>query len=461
MAGSSYTELLCSTRGSIVLLLWLGNVSLFLSRTNISVAIIYMFPTNERLEGYLLAAFYVGYCFQTLGGWVAARFGAKSVLIGAVAAWSAATLLTAVYGTSVPALFALRAVVGLSEGCNYPSQMQLVSVWVPSDERATAWSVMSTGESVGTILALLGGPFVVHAFGWPAVFWLSGGLGALWLVLFAALGASSPSICTRISQRELQRIVASRPPREPIVRTPWKAFARSSSFRAVVATHCCYNWSCYFSLSWTTKFFASAYSSDYSSLGLLSVLPYLLGFVVAAVAGRASDLLEARCGLSSNAVRKLFNTLGMAGSSLSFAALALVAPGGGGDGHAPGKLAAAALLTLAVGVGTFAASAGYWACFVDLSPRHSQVLLAISNSLASLPGVGAGILTGRLLDQTHDDWKLMFFIAAGVQAAGALIFLAFADLREQHFDGGAEGAAGRAEPLLVNDGDAPATGERA
>ena len=69
------------------------------------------------------------------------------------------------------------------------------------------------------------------------------------------------------------------------------------------------------------------------------------------------------------------------------------------------------------------------------SHTHIQVLLAISNSIASIPGVGAGVLTGQLLGATKDDWRLMFSIAAAVQAAGALIFLCFADVCEQNFDG--------------------------
>ena len=69
-----------------------------------------------------------------------------------------------------------------------------------------------------------------------------------------------------------------------------------------------------------------------------------------------------------------------------------------------------------------------------LSHTHIQVLLAISNSIASIPGVGAGVLTGQLL-VPRDDWRLMFSIAAAVQAAGALIFLCFADVCEQNFDG--------------------------
>ena len=290
----SCVELLLSARGSILLLLWLCNVSLYLSRSNISVAILSMYPNNEDVEGELLAAFYCGYCFQTIGGVLAARYGGKPVLVGAVFAWSMASGMTALLGTNRAALFALRAVVGLAEGCNYPSQMEIISLWVPYDERATAWALMSTGESVGTILALLGGPFLVQAAGWPSIFLVSGGLGGLWVALFTLLGSSSPSAHRFISRAEFETIVASRPPRPPIERTPWAAIFRCRPFLAVVATHCCFNWSSYFALSWTDKFFKSAFSVNYSSLGLLSVLPYLVLFAVSAAAGRAADMLESR-----------------------------------------------------------------------------------------------------------------------------------------------------------------------
>lgn len=207
---------------------------------------------------------------------------------------------------------------------------------------------------------------------------------------------------------------------------------------------------------------------DYSRLGLLSVAPYFAAFVLAAAAGRTSDWLEAKYGATANVTRKLFNTIGMLGSALSYAGVALVAPThtdvgnsatSSADGQSSGELAAAALLTLGIGVGACAASAGYWAAFVDISPTHSQVLLALSNSVASLPGVGAGLLTGQILRRTHDDWRLMFTIAAAVQAAGALIFVAGVDLAEQPFEphdqeaSEADGTAqrGRVQPLLVND----------
>ncbi|EOD24300.1 hypothetical protein EMIHUDRAFT_254804, partial [Emiliania huxleyi CCMP1516] len=64
-----------STRKSLILLLWLGDVCLYMGRTNVSVAIGAMF-SSDAAEGRMLAAFYCGYfAFQTPAGWLASRFG--------------------------------------------------------------------------------------------------------------------------------------------------------------------------------------------------------------------------------------------------------------------------------------------------------------------------------------------------------------------------------------------------
>ena len=77
------SSLLCSTRGTVVLLLWLCNVGLYIARTNISVAVLWMYgkKSNDALEGRMLAAFYVGYSLcQVPGGYLATHFGGKRVL---------------------------------------------------------------------------------------------------------------------------------------------------------------------------------------------------------------------------------------------------------------------------------------------------------------------------------------------------------------------------------------------
>ena len=76
------------------------------------------------------------------------------VLTTGVLIWSAATFLCIPafkHNPKAPALLVLgRVVIGMAEGCNYPSQQGIVSKWIPQDEMTTAWNLLTVGEAVST-----------------------------------------------------------------------------------------------------------------------------------------------------------------------------------------------------------------------------------------------------------------------------------------------------------------------
>ena len=469
-------------RRQLILLLWMCDICLYMARTNVSVAIGKMF-TNDSLEGELLSAFYWGYAiFQVPAGWLAARVGAKRVLGTAVIVWSIASMLCALIGKNVPVLFALRVITGMAESCSYPSMAQLVSVWVPYEERGTAWALITSGESIGTILMLLLGPFLVNSYGWPSVFWVSGATGLCWTLLFVVLATADPSNHPFISTAERVHITASRPPPLPIITTPWRAIFSNRPFLATVATHVFYNWTFYIGLSWIDKFLKSSYHPSTEALALSSIVPYIALFFCGSASGVVADALEQQLRLSPTTARKLVNTSGFAGGAAGFFALSFVAPVGGSSPR--GSLAVATLcLSVAIGLGGFGASAGYmrpsdafiplqprpslpspclshpwmpcvryWANFADLSPRHGQILLSISNSIASVPGIIGNNLTGKLLSSTHDNWALIFRISAGSLLLGVFPFALFSSSVDQRFDETQAGALA-AKLLVLDDED--------
>jgi len=401
-----------------------------------SVAVLSMYGDDE-IEGNLLSAFYWGYAISMIPlGIIAQQRNAKMLLLAAVLVWSASSAAVTLVGSSrdaVPGIFALRVLVGMSEAANYPCQMQLLSVWAPYSERSRFWSFTATGEAIGTILALGAGPAVVDQLGWRYIFYGSALAGGVWAIFFAALTASHPERHSRISRSELVYIQLSRPPRPPPASTPYKRMLSNRPFLATIVTHCSYNWGYYVGLSWVSKFFDSKYGVDYEQLGLLSIAPYIVLFGTTSLSGIVADGLENRCGLTATRARKLVNSVGMGGGAVGFALLAIVC---GSAGPLPSSRAygAAICLSVATGMGGFAASAGYWASFVDLSPRHSQVLLAVSNAIASIPGIIGVSLTGAILDSSGDDWRYIFIIAGAVEAFGALVFLFFSEARDQRFD---------------------------
>ena len=170
-----------------------------------------MFKDPAR-QGVLLSAFYAGYTVsQVPGGWLAKRHGPYAVLSVAVLLWSTVTIATIYFGTVPSILFILRFLVGCAEGVNYPCQMQLNANWAPHNERSRTWAFGMAGESIGTIMALIGGPYLIHEYdSWKAVFVVSGLAGYTWLAIFLLLGSSKPENHKFISDLELRYIIQNR-----------------------------------------------------------------------------------------------------------------------------------------------------------------------------------------------------------------------------------------------------------
>ncbi|XP_056439412.1 sialin [Gadus chalcogrammus] len=83
---------------------------------------------------------------------------------------------------------------------------------------------------------------------------------------------------------------------------------------------------------------------------------------------------------------------------------------------------AVTLLCVSATVGGISA-AGVFINQIDIAPRYAGVLLGITNTFGTIPGVLAPIVTGYLTeDHTLTGWRNVFWVSAGVNALGALIF---------------------------------------
>ncbi|MFM7065673.1 MAG: MFS transporter [Gammaproteobacteria bacterium] len=125
-----------------------------------------------------LGAYAIG---QLLSGPFVARLGTRRALAWAAALWSLAAMGHAL-AAGFLGLFVARALLGLTEGPNYPTAMRAVAEWFPRAERSLAAGWVSAGTGLGLILAppLAGG--LAAAFGWQAAFLVPGAFGLLWVV---------------------------------------------------------------------------------------------------------------------------------------------------------------------------------------------------------------------------------------------------------------------------------------
>jgi ACS family sodium-dependent inorganic phosphate cotransporter len=141
------------------------------------------FSMDDR--GIVLGAFFPGYVLtQVLGAELARHFGGRRVLFAIVTAWSTLTLITPSCSGTTATLVGCRFVLGLAEGMAEPAIYHIVAASVPKDRRGISISALACGNQIGALLAFLTCPFMIKWWGWPSVFYLFGGLGYLWCVVW-------------------------------------------------------------------------------------------------------------------------------------------------------------------------------------------------------------------------------------------------------------------------------------
>ncbi|KAH1021983.1 hypothetical protein HUJ04_011459 [Dendroctonus ponderosae] len=175
---------------------------------------------------------------QAFAGYAAKRFGAKWFLIGAIFVQSMLSLLTPLtaallgsYGMCVS-----RALQGTCQGFVFPSVTHQLTQWVPPNERSRLGSVIFGSAPLGTVVAMLvTGVISAGWYGWPLVFYLYGVVGLGWCILFAFLGANSPSSHSSISKEEKYYIEQSlgHIGDKPTNKVPWKKIFTSIPLWAV------------------------------------------------------------------------------------------------------------------------------------------------------------------------------------------------------------------------------------
>ncbi len=405
-------------RYTVILLFALGTALCYIDRVNISIAIIPLARDkgyDDAARGLILSAFFWGYIWlQMLGGWLADRFGGKRVLMAGVAIWSLATALTPPAASiSFGVLLATRAMLGVGEALNFPAVHSVAARWTLVTERARAISFHFSGVTLGTMVALLVSPAIVLAFGWPAVFYISGALGLLWLVAWQLKAADSPEECPGMTTGEMATIAAGRPEISLAPSIPWVAILSEPAVWAIVIAHLCNNFGFYILLLWLPSYLSHNFHVPMTRLGELSVIPYAVAFSMQNVAGWLADTLQKR-GMSLTAVRKVLQ-----GSAFFLGALPLLALP-----MATSAGVAVLLVTLSIG-GSALGSGAFAVNHLDVAPRYAGILMGLSNTFATIPGIIGVAATGFILQRTG-SFSAIFYLTAMVYTAGLVCYVAMA-----------------------------------
>ncbi|XP_073531667.1 sialin isoform X1 [Phyllobates terribilis] len=443
----------CSARYNLAVLALLGFFMLYALRVNLSVALVDMvnstsseqvnqsanvcpdhsvlpskphnstgkkYDWNADTQGWILGSFFYGYILtQIPGGYIAGRIGGKLLLGFGILGTAVFTLLTPLAADlGAGYLIAVRALEGLGEGVTFPAMHAMWSSWAPPLERSRLLSLSYAGAQLGTVVSLPLSGLICYYMDWIYVFYIFGALGILWFILWLCIVSDTPQTHRSISDSEREYILSAL--KHELSRdtdVPVCAMLKSLPLWAIVVAHFSYNWTFYTLLTLLPTYMKEILRFNAQENGFLSALPYFGCWLCMILTGYVADLMRERLNFSTVVVRKIFNTLGMIGP-----AVFLLAAGYTGCDYT----LAVVFLTLSTTLGGFSMS-GYNINHLDIAPSFAGLLLGITNTFATIPGmVGPVIAKALTHENTVEQWQIVFYIAAAINIFGAIFFAAFA-----------------------------------
>ncbi|OWF55374.1 sialin-like isoform X2 [Mizuhopecten yessoensis] len=379
------------------------------------------FDWDKSTRSTMLASFFYGYiCTQVLGGWLSDRFGGRRVLGYTTLFAAICTLLTPVCArASVPLIYVLRVLLGLATGVSFPAMQSIWGRWAPPFERSKLVSVSYLGTMFGNIATFASsGVLCDYGFdnGWGSIFYITGGLTFLWVLMWFYVSADSPQEHRRISAVEREHIVSSIEynTTKRTAKVPWKDLMKSRAMWACLTAHVCNNWTNYTLLTSLPAFMKAVLKFDIKQNGVLSAVPYLCSAFSGFLAGQTADVIRSRKILSTTATRRLYQVSAFVGAGVFSVA----------TGFATCEHRDMAVIFLSIAVMfTGLCRAGYVVNHVDFAPKYAGTLYGITNTAATVPGMVAPIVAGALTpNDTQAEWRNVFYVCAAFDLFGALVF---------------------------------------
>ncbi len=287
-------------RTILVLGTFLLSLLLYVDRTCISLAkedvTKELGLTNEHWA-WVLAAFAFGYAlFQTPGGMMADRFGARVVLTTVVTVWSIFTGLTAL-AWNLTSLLLIRFLFGAGEAGAFPGMAKVVYSWIPIPERGLVKGINFSGSRFGAALAMPGIAWMIHLIGWKLSFVVLMITGFVWAYLWWRWFRDEPADHKGLSKHELDHILANRQqsntgPTAPPVKT--LALFKSGNLWLMMVQYFASNFTFFFSLTWLYPFVKAKYNLTSVDAGFYAMAPLLAGAVGNIFSGWLVDALYRR-----------------------------------------------------------------------------------------------------------------------------------------------------------------------
>jgi len=284
---------------------------------------------------------------------------------------------------------------------------------MPAHERARTLALNFSGMYLGTVVALIFSPLIIARLGWPALFYLSGAAGVVWVATWSIKAADGPpDLLPRTEEQTAEDDTGCDPAHHHTVPSssrpasiPWLAIAGEPAVWAISLAHFCSNFGFNILLLWLPTYLHHTFGVTVSRVGIYSLVPWAASFAVVNTGGWVADAMLVRR-VSVGLTRKVMQSI-----AFGLGALPLLAVP-----RASSPAAATALLTLSAAASGLGQSA-YGVNHLDVGPEYAGVLMGISNSIATIPGI-VGVAIAGFIVQATGSFSAVFVLIAAVYAIG-------------------------------------------
>ncbi|KAI9209414.1 major facilitator superfamily domain-containing protein [Polychytrium aggregatum] len=463
----------------------------------------------NMIAQYVAAYYYGYIIFQLVIGILCMRYGAKWILGIGLLMSSVFTLIIPSLGQNYAGLIVTRIVTGLFQGAAIPGTTALYAQWIPAEAYSIATGIQYSGMYIGTacvngLSTMIG----ANLGGWRGDYYVWGILGLVWFVTYIFCIQSFPNpndahvrhidhdehhdpVATRSNSvhtgvnvsnlghdsnphqhhgnghpeighslgdhdhdhdhahtrtSESQKMLQNhhdthglhRPPVSSLswgqIFTLYAHFLRTPSCLVFYCVHFCSNWSMYLLMGYATTFLSTVLGLDADTTSLFGFLPYVFLWVVLMVSSLAADAVIKKKYFSVTNVRKFLVCLGFFGPALCMVGIT----------QAKTTVAGSAFFICAITL-SGAAIPGFFPMALDIGGEVGGLVIAVSNTIATIPGIAAPLTQGALTQaggcvNAYPEsascvaaWQTVFYIAIAVYAVGGTVCLFFASCERKDF----------------------------
>ena len=326
-------------------------------------------------------------------------FGPKKTLIFIVLWWSLFTAITGFIAYEVGGvvlgglalLLVIQFLFGMGEAGAFPNITRALHNWMPFAERGFAQgAVWMSGRLMGGLTPLVWLLLTSYlGFNWREVFWLFGGIGLVWCVLYTLWFRNRPEEKASVNKAELALIHAGRQDLGAgSGHVPWLRMLTSTNLWALCLMYFCMSYAWWFSIMYLPTFLQEQRRVPADSFigSIYKGGPLILGAVGCLLGGWLTDKYI-RWTNNRKWGRRLFGIVGHSLCAVCWLACLFTTE--------------AFPFALAISLAAFfndLPMGAAWSSCQDIGKRCSSIVAGAMNTIGNIGGALASLVTGYIIE---------------------------------------------------------------